>query len=189
MTSLPPEHFEALYRADPDPWAFATSDYEAAKYARTVDALGDRRYGRALELGCSIGVLTRRLAAHCDELVACDAAPTAVAAARARVRDVDHVSVLEAVLPADLPAGSWDLVVASEVLYYLDPPALGLLLDQIERALIPGGRLLAVHWTRPTQTYPLQGDEVHEALAARPALSLEHAERHPSYRLDRFVRV
>ncbi|WP_354701573.1 hypothetical protein DSM112329_01893 [Paraconexibacter sp. AEG42_29] len=185
--SLPPEHFEALYRADPDPWAFATSDYESAKYRRTVEALEDRRYPRALELGCSIGVLTRQLAGLCDVLVACDAAPTAVAAAFSRVEDLDHVDVTTAVLP-ELPAGRWDLVVASEVLYYLDDEALDRTLDAIESVLVPGGRLLAVHWTQPTRTYPQQGDDVHAAIERRPALTLEHGERHESYRLDRFTR-
>ena len=49
-------YFEALYAADEDPWDFTTSAYERAKYDRTVAALGDRRFARGLEVGCSIGV-------------------------------------------------------------------------------------------------------------------------------------
>jgi len=64
--SLPPGYFDALYAASPDPWAFETSAYERAKYAATLDALPARRYRRALEVGCSIGVLTRQLADRCD---------------------------------------------------------------------------------------------------------------------------
>ena len=29
--SLPPSYFEDMYRQDPDPWDFETSDYEALK--------------------------------------------------------------------------------------------------------------------------------------------------------------
>ena len=58
------DYFEALYTEREDPWDFETSAYEAAKYAATVEALGDRRYGRAIEAGCSIGVLTELLAAR-----------------------------------------------------------------------------------------------------------------------------
>ncbi|MDX1541958.1 MAG: SAM-dependent methyltransferase, partial [Geminicoccaceae bacterium] len=72
--SLPASYFDEKYAADPDPWAFATSAYEAAKYQATLDALPRARYGSALELGCSIGVLTERLAARCTSLLALDVA-------------------------------------------------------------------------------------------------------------------
>jgi hypothetical protein len=56
--SLPASDFDALYQADPDSWKFATSDYEANKYAATLAALPNVRYDAALEIGGSIGVLT-----------------------------------------------------------------------------------------------------------------------------------
>ena len=83
--SVDPATFERMYREDEDPWGFGTSAYEAAKYDRTIAALGDRRFHRALELGCSIGVLTARLAERCDELIALDTSATAVERARERV--------------------------------------------------------------------------------------------------------
>lgn len=188
MSATPPEHFERLYREDPDPWGFTTSTYERAKYARTIRALGGRRYGRALELGCSIGVMTEALAPLCDELVACDAAPTAVQAARERVGGRPGIEIREAVLPHDLPDGPWDLVIASEVLYYLDAEGLDSLLDTLEHDVRSGGVLLAVHWTRPTRTHPQQGDEVHDAILRRPGFLRTLAERRDPYRLDRFTR-
>jgi cyclopropane fatty-acyl-phospholipid synthase-like methyltransferase len=180
--SVDPATFERMYRAEEDPWSFATSAYEAAKYERTVAALGARRFRRGLELGCSIGVLTARLAERCEELVAIDTSATAVARARARVGTAADVRI--ATLPDDLPEGPFDLVVASEVLYYFEPGVLAGLLDAIEAALEPGGLLLAVHWRPPTRTYPLRGDEVHDILAGRAALEPLHAERTERYRLD-----
>ena len=82
--SIEPAYFDALYAADPDPWRFASSDYEREKYAATLDALPPRRFAAALEVGCSIGVLTRQLAARCDTLLALDVAEAALAQARAR---------------------------------------------------------------------------------------------------------
>ena len=79
------EHFEARYAADPDPWDFETSAYEHDKYERTLAALGDRRYARAFEAGCSIGVFTAMLAERCDALLAVDIAQAAVDAARERL--------------------------------------------------------------------------------------------------------
>ena len=68
--SLDAAYFEDLYRADPDPWNFATSAYESRKYADTLAVIGEERAGRAFEMGCSIGVLTRQLAGKCGRLVA-----------------------------------------------------------------------------------------------------------------------
>jgi hypothetical protein len=34
--TLRPEYFDALYSADPDPWKFAASPYERAKYRLTL---------------------------------------------------------------------------------------------------------------------------------------------------------
>ena len=68
--SLPAGYFEALYAAAPDPWDFEGSDYERGKYAATLAALPQPRYARALEVGCSIGVLTALLAPRCDRLLA-----------------------------------------------------------------------------------------------------------------------
>jgi SAM-dependent methyltransferase len=184
LDRLDPESFEALYRATADPWAFATSAYERDKYGRTIAALGDRRFGRALELGCSIGVLTQRLAERCDELVAVDASPTAVDRARERLGERPGLTLAAAVIPEELPRGSWDLIVCSEVLYYFSAAALGGLLDALEHDLRPGGLLLAVHWRPQTRTYPLRGDDVHALLHDRPALAPVHEETTDRYRLD-----
>jgi len=178
--------FDALYARERDPWDFEASPYERAKYDRTVAAIAHRRWGRALEVGCSIGVLTAHLAEHCDELCATDVAQAAVDAARARLCATGHVSVRRAEFPEELPAGPWDLIVCSEVLYYLDRPTLGRAVDACAGALAPGGALVAVHWRHSTQRYPLRGDEVHALLEERLDLRHVHAEATDDYRLDRW---
>jgi hypothetical protein len=57
IPTLKPEHFDALYSADPDPWDFAASPYERDKYALTVNAMPKLRYRSALEVGCSSAFL------------------------------------------------------------------------------------------------------------------------------------
>ena len=179
------EYFEDLYEKSRDPWNFESSEYERAKYARTLEALADRRFGRALEVGASIGVFTRMLADRCDELLAVDVSETAVAAARERLRGVSGVRVERRTLPEEMPEGLFDLIVASEVLYYLTRPELLTTLGRFEAALAPGGVLLAVHWRRETKTYPLQGDEVHELLLQNTRLEPTATAIEPDYRLDR----
>ncbi len=186
--SLQPAYFDALYAADPDPWSFATSDYERAKYAATIAALSHRRYAHALEVGCSIGVLTRRLASRCAELLAVDASMRALVQARARCADLPQVLLERRVLPADWPDGAYDLIVLSEVLYYWDHADLDRMAALVGRDLVPGGEVLLVHWTGETD-YPLAGDEaVERFVAALPALMVTRQRREPAYRLERLRR-
>ena len=180
------EYFEGLYATSSDPWNFETSGYEREKYRRTLGILGDRRFRRALEAGASIGVFTEMLAGRCDALLAVDVSEKAVAAARERLAALDHVRVERRTLPEEMPGGPFDLVVASEVLYYFPREEMLQMLDGFEAALAPGGALLAVHWRRETRTYPLQGDEVHELLAANTRLALTESVAEPDYRLDLF---
>jgi predicted TPR repeat methyltransferase len=179
------DYFEDLYAADSDPWRFATSTYEQEKYARTVASLEGRRYARGLEVGCSIGVLTERLAEVCDALVGVDVSARAVATARERLAGVDGVTVECRSLPEETPDGPFDLIVCSEVLYYFDAELLSTVLDGLLARLEPGGSLLAVHWRPATQTYPLQGGEVHELLRDRPGLEVGRSEKTRQYLLDR----
>ncbi len=180
------DYFERLYERSDDPWGFETSAYERAKYRRTLEALDNRRFHRALEVGCSIGVFTALLAPRCDELVAIDVSERAIARARARLAGVPGVRLVRAGIPAELPPGPFDLIVCSEVLYYLTADVLRNAAAALEEALAPGGTLLAVHWTEPTRHYPLQGDEVHDLLTGQLNLDLTYSLREQHFRLDRW---
>jgi predicted TPR repeat methyltransferase len=180
------EYFEGLYAESGDPWDFETSEYERKKYARTLAVLGERTFRRALEAGASIGVFTEMLADRCEELLAVDVSERAVAAARKRLSGRGHVRVERRTLPEEMPDGPFDLIVASEVLYYFPGEELLAVLRGFERELAHGGSLLAVHWRRETKTYPLQGDEVHELLAQNTRLRNKETIIEPDYRLDLF---
>src|SRR5262245_34180807 len=86
IAHVPETSFEEKYRADDDPWRFASSAYEQRRYALTVAMLPARQYASAFESACSIGELTTRLAERCGRLLAMDASPAAVARARERCR-------------------------------------------------------------------------------------------------------
>lgn len=182
---MPPEYFDELYRSQGDPWNFAASSYERDKYAATLAALSANRYRRALEIGCSIGVFTRLLADRCERIVAVDASATAIEAARQRCRDLAGISFARMAVPADFPDGRFDLIVLSEVLYYLDRGDLVALAGKCVKAAAPGGELVLVHWTGPTN-YPLSGDEAAEAFLElmSPTMRVRSRLRHPQYRLD-----
>lgn len=184
-------YFEALYAAAEDPWEMRSSDYERRKYDATLAALDDLvPVGRALEVGCSIGELTARLAPLCRELVAVDCSPTAVARARARLDGAAGVRVELACVPDRIPEGPFDLILCSEVLYYWDPPLLRTALARLRERLAPGGALVAVHWRGPVRHYPQGGEAVHRLLASEPG-GLRHGRSlvHPRYLLDRYDRA
>jgi predicted TPR repeat methyltransferase len=180
------EYFEGLYAESKDPWNFEASEYEQNKYARTLAVLGERTFRRALEAGASIGVFTEMLADRCEELLAVDVSERAVAVARRRLTGREHVRVERRTLPEEMPDGPFDLIVASEVLYYFPREEMLTVLRGFERELARGGVLLAVHWRRKTETYPLQGDEVHDLLVEHTRLVNRDTIIEPDYRLDLF---
>ena len=182
--SLPPAYFDDVYAANADPWGFAVLPYEAAKYQATLDALPRARYRAILEIGCSIGVLTRALAGRCDALLAVDVAERALDQARKRTQDLPNVRIERLRIPDDDPGGRYDLVVLSEVGYYWSPPDLGNAAAIIARRLEPHGHLVLVHWTPFVPDYPQTGDAVHDALLARPEFRHVHGTRADTYRLD-----
>jgi len=182
--SLSAGYFDDVYRANADPWAFASSPYEREKYAATLAALPRPRYERAFEIGCSIGVLTAQLATRCAELLSVDVSETALAQARQRCTGLPQVQLQRLQVPAEFPDCQFDLILLSEVGYYWNLPDLSRAADLLVTALKPGGQLLLVHWTPPVPDYPLTGDEVHELFLRRAELRPLHAERHAQYRLD-----
>jgi SAM-dependent methyltransferase len=179
--TLDPGHFRERYGASPDPYGLAERWYEARKYALSVALLPRERYGSAFEPGCSIGVLTARLAARCDTLLAYDAIGDAVASARSRTAGLPGVRVEQRMVPAQWPTQSFDLIVFSEILYYFDDADLDQMLRLGLGALRPGGHLLAVHWRHHAPDHPRGGDDVHQTLAGRPGLARLARYRDPDF--------
>lgn len=118
------------------------------------------------------------LADRCDELLCWDPAFRAVEATSDRVADRPHVRVEQAGVPGRWPAGMFDLIVASEMVYYLDAAARRSFWTAVEGSLDPEGVLVTVHWVRPAPDYPVEGADVHDELDRRTGLErlVLHAE-------------
>ncbi|HUG15448.1 MAG TPA: SAM-dependent methyltransferase [Thermomicrobiales bacterium] len=183
--------FEQLYRNDPDPWRYETSHYEREKFTATLAALPRATYSSALEIGCSIGVLTELLARRCERLLAIDAAQTAVRRAAERCRDLPQVRVAGGHVPDEFPDGAFDLIVLSETGYYLSPADLRATAERIVSALTPGGQLLLAHSVELIDDATMPGDEVHAAFITGFSTELRHrfGQRRERYRLDLLERV
>ena len=155
--------FEAMYQREADPWGFRHAWYERRKYAITVASLPRERYRLVWEPACSIGVLTGLLAGRADRVLASDGSQTAIAAAREVELPAGAGQVEWSVdqLPGPLPAepGSADLVVLSEILYYLPEPDRAAVLDTAHQLLGPDGDLLVAHWRALPDDAELSGDD------------------------------
>ncbi|GGL08300.1 SAM-dependent methyltransferase [Mangrovihabitans endophyticus] len=164
------EHFLNLYLAKTDPWDLATKWHDQRKYAVTVASLPRAKYRRCYEPGCSVGLLTRMLAARCDDILAVDCVADAVERTADEVREFPHVRVKQAMLPAELPDETFDLIVIGDLLYYLSGPDLHTLIDALVQRLEPDGDLVAVHFRDREHGDGYDGAQTHAALAGHAGL-------------------
>ena len=166
------EHFESIFRHSDDPWGFRSRWYELRKRALTLACLPAQHYASAYEPGCANGELSAALAARCERLLVSDGSSRAVELAHAKLAALPHVRVRQAWLPAEWPSESFDLIVISELGYFLSAEGLDSLAAKVLASLRPGATVLACHWRRPITGCTLSGDDVHRRLGER--LGLPH---------------
>nr|WP_272917768.1 bifunctional PIG-L family deacetylase/class I SAM-dependent methyltransferase [Nocardioides flavescens] len=179
---LQPPHdgaLEDLHASEADPWLADSSEYERRKRDLLLAALPRASFRRGLEVGSSTGALAADLATRCAELLVVDASAHAVAAARARCADLPGVRVEQRRLPEEWPTedaadGGFDLVVLSEVGYFLSPAALERLVEELRSDLAADGVVVLCHWRHPVRGWPLDGADVHRIVVAadlRPVIA------------------
>lgn len=176
-------YFTAMYATDPDPWGFDDRFYEHRKYDLTLAALCKPRYRSAFEPGCANGALTERLAARCDRLVAYDFVADAAERARQRMSEHDHVVVRSGRFPNEWPDGPLDLVVWSEIAYYLTIDQLDDAIDTAASRLDADGELVVVNYTGDTN-YPLIARDVADRIDHHGSFRRRCGFRDESFRLD-----
>ena len=178
VASTSPDYFHALY-ADDDPFGYRHRWYEARKRALLLASLPAETYDAGWEIGCSHGELTAALAQRCHSVLATDLDPRAVDLARARTATCAGVRVDAMRHPQQWPPGVFDLIVLSEVGYYLAPDALAALLTRVPTSLRDAGVFVACHWLHPFAEAPQHGRQVHAAIAqafGAPAFRYEDAD-------------
>jgi SAM-dependent methyltransferase len=160
-------YFDALYAASDDPYASRERWYEARKRAVLLAALPQAHYRRVYEPGCGIGELTLSLSHRCDELLASDFSAHAVELARKRTAGRAHVQVAQHALPMDWPcdAGRFDLIVLSELGYFLARHDMQRVAECCKASLEADGTLVACDWTPDFAQRSLSTREVHGILS------------------------
>jgi len=184
--ATPGEYFDAIYAQD-DPFGYRERWYEARKRALLLACLPAQRFGRAWEIGCSNGELTAELATRCDALLATDLSMRAVALATARTQAHRHVEVRQARHPEIWPDGLFDLIVFSEVGYYLDADTLTRMVRQMKSSLRGDGVVVACHWLAPFAQAPQSGRDVHRLLRRELGLQRVFGYGDADVRIDGFA--
>ncbi|MDO7841972.1 class I SAM-dependent methyltransferase [Sphingomonas immobilis] len=181
--------FDTVY-ASGDPWA--SSDpryfYQRRKYEVLAGLVPDRRFSRALDLGCGHGNLARKLAAKADSVLGVDIAGVAMEQAAITHADVPNLR-FEQGDALDLPArydGQFDLITIADMIYYLPPPIedawLKDLATSVARLLSPGGiLLLANHYVYARDKDSRMSRRIHDAFSWSPSLRVVSQHRRPFY--------
>ncbi|MBV8683735.1 MAG: glycosyltransferase, partial [Caulobacteraceae bacterium] len=189
-------YWEGVFR-EADPWNYG-SVYEQTKYQQTLDLIGSAQVAEALELGCAEGHFTVKLAERAEHLIAADISSRALTRAAERCAGLSNVEFRRIdLISDDLPSGI-DLIVCSEVLYYLDGSAsLPGVIAKLRDALAPGGRLVMAHAFLLADDLSSTGFDwdhfgaraIHDATAATAGLRLTRSTITELYRIDCFQRA
>ncbi|WP_062012757.1 PIG-L family deacetylase [Aureimonas sp. AU4] len=195
MPGSPPdaEHFSRIYQGGRDFWGVRDRPYELAKREAAAAFLGPWRGARGLELGCGEGFLAARLLASgaVRNILGIDLDPGIVERARQTHASLPGASFRQGRMPEGFPDEPFDLLVVSEMLYFLDEREIAALLSRATRNAPPGALCLLVNYLGPTGT-PLDGDAAADFLRAsaaggwRPVRSERRAE---GFRLDLLERL
>lgn len=145
-------HFDAIYKRSPDPWDVRTSPYELGKRDAARALLGDARFEHALEAGCGEGCLAGDLLLHGQARRATGIDQAEEIVERARKSAPEGLRLVRGRLPDDLPEGPYDLVIFSELLYYLPERDLERLAALTRMQMVPGAAMLIVSYLGDTET-------------------------------------
>ncbi len=189
--TLQTDYFDKIYEKNDDPWNFSESEYEAEKYAATLNSLPRKQYKNVFEIGCSIGVLTEKLAARCEKLLSVDVSEKALNQARKRCANLKNINFQKMQIPGEFPCEIFDLILISEVGYYLSPDDWLSALEKVFANLAENGQVVLVHWTPFVEDYPQTGDAVHDIFAEFAKGKFKNLEkrRAEKYRLDVWEKI
>lgn len=178
------EYLTSFFVGNDDPWRFRSSWYEARKRAIVLACLPTPRYVSGFEPGCANGELSAALAERCDSLLVADCVTKAVDLARTRTSALPQVHVTQMAVPNEWPSKMFDLIVISELGYYLTNQELEDLAHKIRSSLRRGGTVLACHWRRPITGLALNGDGVSDKLNEQLKMPRLFQLTDPDIRLD-----
>jgi peptidoglycan/xylan/chitin deacetylase (PgdA/CDA1 family)/SAM-dependent methyltransferase len=183
----------------PDPWRY-DSDYEAVKFEQTLALLPGGVFANALEIGCAEGHFTLRLAPRIGNLTAVDISTRALTRAKERCSKLGNVTFQRLDLNTSIVAGLFDLVVCSELLYYIRERDLRAAIERVLGHVRPGGFFLTTHARLVVDDpegsgfawdphFTFGAETIANGIAAQPGVVLHRELRTPLYRIMLYQRL
>lgn len=176
--------FETMYQNNPDPWRFASSVYELNRYEVICDIVRNQHPHYIFEAGCSIGVLTEKLAHLAQFIEAIDISLTATALAQKRCHALNNVRIQCDSLTSYVASPKTDLFILSEIGYYFHAEEWANIIKKIILTRTSSFHLLASHWLGRSSDHILSADEVHSIICSLNVFQLKHSVRTKDFRLD-----
>ncbi|PSB45447.1 glycosyl transferase family 2 [Cyanosarcina cf. burmensis CCALA 770] len=187
--------FETLFAKQADPWKY-TSPYEQKKYEQTLELLPSTRLEQVLEIACAEGHFTIQLAPRVGSLLAADISQLALERTAERCAGLENVRFQQFDLTKDPIGDRFDLIICSEVLYYIGGlDRLQAFARKVADALNPGGYFLTAHANlvvdepdRPGYNWdhPFGAKVIGETFANTSRLQLIKELHTPLYRIQLF---
>jgi SAM-dependent methyltransferase len=114
------EDWEKWY-TQPNPWGTEGTVTDLVRTEILLDRLKHASFTNTLDLGCGEGVLTNVMSALSRHTLAVDISSRAIERARSRFPGIDfrQGELLDVIIQPDIRAVPFDLILVSEVLYYL----------------------------------------------------------------------
>ncbi|MGB3627141.1 MAG: class I SAM-dependent methyltransferase [Henriciella sp.] len=112
-----------------------------------AQAAGPGKHGRVLEVAAGNGSNTPMLAARALRLTVTEGTPSGAELTRQAIEGIERTSVHQLDLADRFPGDRYDLIVISEVLYYLPDRSFRALASEVSRTLRPAGTLVLAHHT------------------------------------------
>ncbi|NRS92914.1 hypothetical protein HNQ03_001998 [Chryseobacterium sp. 16F] len=106
--------------------------------------------------------------------------------AEKRCEKLKNVSFRNLNFASELPNDQFDLIVISEVAYYLSPEDWEIAILNLLNILSLHGQVILVHWLPKVHDYPQTGDEVHDTFRNLMSEKMKNifCDRKENYRID-----
>ena len=152
-------NFEGMYRDFDDPWECRKNVSMLRRDISLMMLFRDRRFSRILDIGCGLGAFTERIRVAngaCQTILGVDISATAIQKAREQFGECSFevLNVSNEPLPGE-GQSAWDLILVSELLWYV-LPELESLLSRIHAALTPSGILFIQQFYPTDQRFGLE---------------------------------
>ena len=191
--------FDQIFSTE-DPWGY-DKPYEVRKYEETLELLvGLSADDIVTEMACAEGHFTARLAPLVNKIRAYDVSPIALERLEGRLEQagINNVEMGVFDLLADTLTKTSDVVVCSEVLYYMPPEKLDDVVSRLVAGIRPGGAFVHAHAFEASQRgskpgfgwrQPFGVQRISEALGSNPELQRTRVIETDLYMVERYEKT